>query len=66
MVCLQLYPLWLCPFLLPNDRGMVHPNSNKDAEMYVDIGAYGEPKVSNYHPRETTRKIEQFVSACKG
>ena len=64
----QLYPLWLCPFILPNEPGMVHPRaaSGDDAVMYVDIGAYGTPLVSNYHPRATTRKVEQFVSKCKG
>ena len=64
----QLYPLWLCPFILPNEPGMVHPRgaSGDDAVMYVDIGAYGTPLVSNYHPRDTTRKVEQFVSKCKG
>ena len=52
--------------MLPNDKGMVHPRTDQKTEMYVDIGAYGEPKVPNFHPRETTRKIEQFVRKNNG
>lgn len=65
----QLYPLWLCPFKLSkNDCGMVHPvnrNSNEDV-MYVDIGIYGVPKVNDFDPRKTTRKIEDLVTNCNG
>lgn len=45
---------------------MVHPHAVGRAEMYVDIGAYGEPKVDNYHPVQSTRAIEQFVSKHHG
>ncbi|XP_013414441.1 delta(24)-sterol reductase [Lingula anatina] len=61
----KLYPLWLCPFYLPNLPGMVHPKGDKDA-MYVDIGAYGEPKVNNFDPVKTTRNIEEFVRKVQG
>lgn len=57
---LQLYPLWLCPFWLPANPGFVHPKGNKGM-MYIDIGAYGAPKVPGYKAIETTRKLEKFV-----
>ncbi|XP_031693913.1 delta(24)-sterol reductase-like [Oncorhynchus kisutch] len=31
--------LWLCPFVLPLARGMVHPKG-EEAELYVDIGVF--------------------------
>nr|XP_022915592.1 delta(24)-sterol reductase-like [Onthophagus taurus] len=61
----KVYPLWLCPFNLPADPGMVHSYTRKD-EMYVDIGVYGVPKVNDFHPVKSTRKIEKFVSDVKG
>lgn len=57
---INLYPLWLCPFRLPSVPGMVHPKSDQE-EMYVDIGAYGEPKMKGYSAGTTTRRLEQFV-----
>ena len=62
----QLYPLWLCPFVLPNRPGFVHPRNNTQPEMYVDIGAYGAPKSSNYKAVETTRCLEKFVREHNG
>jgi hypothetical protein len=35
-------------------------------EMFVDIGTYGTPKVSNFHPIETTRRVEAFVREVNG
>ena len=60
-----MYPLWLCPFKLPNDPGFVHPKTDEE-EMYVDIGAYGRPTVGNFDAKETTRRIERFVSQHNG
>ena len=63
-----MYPVWLCPFNLPNDPGMVHPTVDEE-KMYVDIGVYGVPKVpqgKKYHPVNTTREIEDFVAKVKG
>lgn len=60
----KVYPLWLCPFNLPHNPGMVHPaNSSTDRsdKMYVDIGVYGVPTVEDFKPRESTRKAEKFV-----
>jgi len=62
----QLYPLWLCPFVLPNRPGFVHPETDRASEMYVDIGAYGAPKASNYKAVETTRCLEKFVREHNG
>ncbi|XP_041358605.1 delta(24)-sterol reductase-like [Gigantopelta aegis] len=62
---LQIYPLWICPFLLCNNPGMVHPHTGKD-EMFVDIGAYGTPKKSTYETVSTTRNLEAYVRSVKG
>nr|CAD7457184.1 unnamed protein product [Timema tahoe] len=60
----QVYPLWLCPFNLPPDPGMVHPTGDK-AEIYVDIGVYGVPK-QPYNALNTVRRLEHFVEEVKG
>lgn len=62
-----VYPLWLCPFNLPNNPGMVHPrNTQEESKLYVDVGVYGVPKNDNFNARETTRRIEEFVSDVNG
>lgn len=65
LVLLQVYPLWLCPFLLPPGRGMVHPKGQEE-ELYVDIGAYGEPKVKHFEAKASTRQLEKFVRDVHG
>lgn len=62
---IKMYPLWLCPFKLPPEKGMVHPHGNQE-EFFVDIGAYGNPKTDNYHYSETVRRIEKFVRDTHG
>ena len=64
---LDLYPLWLCPMLVPKTphRGLVNPSGEKD-EMYLDIGAYGNPRTKNFVAVDTVRRIEQFVRDVKG
>lgn len=62
---LRMYPLWLCPFKLPNDPGMVHPNTGKE-EMYVDVGTYGEPKAPGFNCVKTTRAIEKATMELGG
>lgn len=57
--------MWLCPFILPADPGMVHPKSNSP-EMYVDIGVYGVPKTKHFKPKDTTRAIEKYVAEVGG
>ncbi|XP_037112988.1 delta(24)-sterol reductase-like [Syngnathus acus] len=61
----EFYPLWLCPFLLPPGRGMVHPKSDEE-ELYVDIGTYGEPKVKHFEATASTRRLEKFVRDVHG
>ena len=58
--CFQLYPLWLCPATLKHVPGLVHPNGKQD-EMYVDIGAYGNPVCSKFKGPTTISEVEQFV-----
>lgn len=68
VICVQVYPVWLCPFNLPNDPGMVHPVGEGD-ELYVDVGLYGVPKVpegKKYHAVNVTRDIEDFVTKVYG
>ncbi|XP_034036341.1 delta(24)-sterol reductase [Thalassophryne amazonica] len=62
---INIHPLWLCPFLLPPGRGMVHPKGQKE-ELYVDIGAYGEPKVKHFEAKASTRQLEKFVRDVNG
>ncbi|XP_036377811.1 delta(24)-sterol reductase [Megalops cyprinoides] len=62
---IHVYPLWLCPFVLPSQPGMVHPKGDED-ELYVDIGAYGEPKVKHFQARASTRQLEKFVREVHG
>ncbi|XP_006635059.1 delta(24)-sterol reductase isoform X1 [Lepisosteus oculatus] len=62
---IHVYPLWLCPFVLPGQPGMVHPKGN-EAELYVDIGAYGEPRVKHFQARASMRQLEKFVRGVHG
>ncbi|KAJ6655064.1 hypothetical protein lerEdw1_005968 [Lerista edwardsae] len=62
---IKVYPLWLCPFILPNNPGMIHPKGN-EAELYVDVGAYGEPKTKHFEAMASTRQIEKFVRNVHG
>lgn len=51
--------------LLRNKPGFVHPKEDKD-EMFVDIGAYGPPKLACFQAEQTTRKIEEYVRSVNG
>ncbi|WAR23698.1 DHC24-like protein [Mya arenaria] len=62
---LHLYPLWLCPFMLYNQPGLIHPEGNRD-EMYVDIGAYGAPTAPGFEAIPATKKLEAYVMKVKG
>lgn len=61
---IQVYPTWLCPFILANDPGMVHPKGESE-QMYVDIGVYGVPK-RKFDAQPVTRRIESLVADCGG
>ncbi|KAF0701706.1 Aste57867_7872 [Aphanomyces stellatus] len=60
----KIYPLWLCPFILPAQPGML--KSPQAGGLFVDIGAYGVPQVLNFHPVHTTRRVEEFVRLNHG
>ena len=74
----SVYPLWLCPMLLPSvtrnspaARGLVHAkfkgNSQKiPAQMYVDIGAYGAPKIPDFNAKASLPIVEDFVLSVGG
>lgn len=64
----HVYPIWLCPFRLPMEAGMVHPAAGLNEDMYVDIGVYGVPKVrqGHFHPVRTTRQLEDLIVECHG
>ncbi|XP_069949667.1 delta(24)-sterol reductase-like isoform X2 [Cherax quadricarinatus] len=62
---IQIYPIWLCPFKLPANPGMLHPLNGEEA-VFIDIGTYGKPGVPSYEPTHTTRRIEKFVRKHKG
>lgn len=61
----EIYPIWLCPFKLPPNPGMLQVKSNKE-EMFVDVGVYGVPKNDRFDAVETTRKVEEFVRSVNG
>ena len=51
----DVYPLWLCPMAVYSDDygGFLHPAKRADGsmeEMFVDIGAYGNPKAKKCVP----------------
>lgn len=62
---INMYPLWLCPFYLPDNPGMLRPRDDR-AQMYVDIGAYGAPKNAEYKAEATTRRLEAYVREVRG
>ena len=62
---LELYPIWLCPFKLFAQEGMLRCPSNRD-EMFVDIGLYGAPQSDQFDPEKSLRKVEQFVRKSGG
>ena len=64
-ILFQIYPVWLCPFKLPAHPGMLRTRSGSE-EMFVDIGTYGVPKVGDFHPVQTTRRVESFVRSVRG
>lgn len=62
---IQIYPLWICPFLLKDSPGLVHPRKPEDA-LYVDIGLYGEPRASDYDSKRTILGVEQYLGKIQG
>lgn len=62
----EVYPVWLCPFKLPNQPGQLQLKSGKESEMFVDIGVYGVPKAKGYETVSSTRRVEEFVISRGG
>ncbi|XP_007428264.1 delta(24)-sterol reductase [Python bivittatus] len=62
---IKVYPLWLCPFILPHNPGMVHPKGDEE-ELYVDVGAYGMPQTKHFEAMASTRQLEKFVRNVHG
>ena len=60
----EIYPIWLCPFRLHAQAGMLSSPSNRD-EMFVDVGVYGVPRNDRFEAEKTTRIIEEFVRYWK-
>ncbi|KAF7268520.1 hypothetical protein GWI33_018395 [Rhynchophorus ferrugineus] len=61
----NVYPLWLCPFNLPNNPGMLRAKDSQET-LYVDIGLYGVPREKSFKPKESMRKIEKYVTDVQG
>ncbi|RZB39834.1 delta(24)-sterol reductase-like, partial [Asbolus verrucosus] len=66
----EIYPIWICPFKLPANPGLVHPpknpRTNELVPLYVDIGVYGVPKAKDFSPLKSTRAIEKYVINVNG
>lgn len=68
----NLYPLWLSPMGVYDNEmgaGFLHEytksNGEKDS-LFVDIGAYGTPKVKGFNGDKALRNLENFVIENKG
>lgn len=63
----NIYPIWLSPMAIyDNDKGagFIHPYTSSDGmkdEMYVDIGAYGNPMKRPFDGMSALRELEKFV-----
>nr|UMK68234.1 delta-24-sterol reductase [Bactericera cockerelli] len=62
---IQVYPLWICPFLLKDLPGLVHPSKPGDC-LYVDVGIYGEPKAQDYDSKKTILDVENYLGKIRG
>jgi len=49
------------------ERGFIHPcDGGKGEDMFVDVGAYGNPSVPLYEARASHRNIEEYVRSVQG
>uniref|UniRef100_A0A8D9A8C8 Delta(24)-sterol reductase n=1 Tax=Cacopsylla melanoneura TaxID=428564 RepID=A0A8D9A8C8_9HEMI len=62
---IEVYPVWICPFLLKDLPGLVHPEKSEDT-LYVDLGLYGEPKADGYHSKKTISALENYLGKIRG
>lgn len=63
---LEVYPVWICPFKLPDNPGMLRSFRKNTESLYVDIGVYGISKAPKFSAKESIRKIEAFVAENRG
>ena len=67
----NVYPLWLCPMRIPRNPnyeeygGFIRPLPDGD-EMFVDVGAYGNPSMPGFNAVSACRKAEDFVREKMG
>uniref|UniRef100_A0A8R1DMM1 Delta(24)-sterol reductase n=1 Tax=Caenorhabditis japonica TaxID=281687 RepID=A0A8R1DMM1_CAEJA len=61
----EIYPLWLCPFYLKSQPGLMKLR-NATSKMFVDVGAYGVTTKEGYHHERTTRRLEEYVRSVNG
>jgi len=63
----NIYPLWLCPMLVKENApgvGFIHPHPLPDGsvdELFVDIGAYGNPLKKGFDGNTALKALERFV-----
>ena len=64
----EIYPIWLCPFKLPDQPGMLRASEypKNDSAMFIDVGVYGVPKQPSFETVRTSRRIEAFVRDVDG
>lgn len=49
------------------ERGFIHPcDGGRGEDLFVDVGAYGNPSVPHYEARESHRRIEDYVRSVQG
>lgn len=62
----NLYPLWLSPMRIysnPKNIGFIHPHTKNEEtdDLFVDIGAYGRPRINSFDGTQALHQLEQFV-----
>eukprot|EP01134_Creolimax_fragrantissima_P004148 CFRG4148T1 len=69
----NLYPLWLCPLKISGEShakygGFLKPavENGVQEEMFVDIGAYGNPSNKGFNAAESIRRVEAHIRSVQG
>jgi delta24-sterol reductase len=68
----NIYPLWLSPMAVYGNAGnigLIHPHIKQDGSidgLYVDIGAYGTPRKTQFDNRLAQPLLEKFVVENNG
>lgn len=61
----EIYPLWLCPFVLHPNPGFLRQKSGRKL-MFCAVGIYGSCPNQNISPPEAIKKIEKFLCSNSG